>query len=143
MMAADTSRSAKGQHRKWSDAVRFAGWYATIVGILMFAMWIVFFTVLGVPELETEPIRVAFHFVAEFVTATALLASGYGLLTNKPWGASAYLLAMGMLIYIAINGPGYFAQQGDWAFVGMFAVLLILACVTVVRLFRAQALRSP
>jgi hypothetical protein len=37
----------------------------------------------------------------------------------------------GMLIYSVIVSPGYFAQQGQWALVAMFAVLLVLAIVSV------------
>jgi hypothetical protein len=32
-----------------------------------------------------------------------------------------------MLLYSVIVSPGFFAQQGQWIFVGMFAVLLALA----------------
>jgi len=32
-----------------------------------------------------------------------------------------------MLLYTLIVSPGYFAQKGQWAFVGMFAVILVLA----------------
>jgi hypothetical protein len=32
-----------------------------------------------------------------------------------------------MLLYSAINSPGYFAQSGRWPVVGMFAILFFLA----------------
>jgi phosphotransferase system glucose/maltose/N-acetylglucosamine-specific IIC component len=118
--------------------MKFAGWYGISVGFLMVGMWIFFLTVLGVPELETEPWRIGFHLVAELVTAVALVVSGAALLTNKSWGASLYLVSAGMLIYTVINSPGYFAQQGDWAFVVMFAVLIVLALVSVVKLLRHE-----
>jgi hypothetical protein len=34
-----------------------------------------------------------------------------------------------MLFYTAIVSPGYFAQKGDWAYVVMFGVILVLAIV--------------
>jgi hypothetical protein len=37
-----------------------------------------------------------------------------------------------MLVYSVIASPGYFAQQGQWALVAMFAVLLILSVISVV-----------
>jgi len=37
---------------------------------------------------------------------------------------------MGMLLYAVINSPGYFAEKRQWPMVGMFAVLLILALVS-------------
>jgi hypothetical protein len=35
-----------------------------------------------------------------------------------------------MLLYTAIVSPGYFAQKGEWAMVVMFAVILILAALS-------------
>jgi hypothetical protein len=41
-----------------------------------------------------------------------------------------------MLAYSAIVSPGYFAQQGQWIFVLMFAILLALALVSVLAVTR-------
>ncbi|GAI87843.1 unnamed protein product, partial [marine sediment metagenome] len=38
-----------------------------------------------------------------------------------------YLLSMGMLIYTLIVSPGYYIQSGDFIFVAMFAVYIIIA----------------
>jgi hypothetical protein len=84
-----------------------------------------------VPELVTEPLRIRFHLAAEFATALALLVGGLALLTGQAWGRWVYLLAMGMLLYTVIVSPGYFAQRGQWAFVGMFAVVLLVALVSI------------
>jgi len=36
------------------------------------------------------------------------------------------------------RAPGYFAQQGQWPFVGMFAVLLAVALTSIVLLVRDE-----
>jgi hypothetical protein len=36
-----------------------------------------------------------------------------------------------MLLYTVIVSPGYFAEKGQSAFVGMFAVVLLLALVSI------------
>ena len=96
-----------------------------------------FFLAAGlVPELQTEPIRIAFHLAAEFATAACLLAGGIGLLRGKPWGRPVALFAAGMLAYTAVVSPGYFAQQGQAPLVGMFAVLLALDAVNATILLR-------
>jgi hypothetical protein len=115
--------------------MRFAGWFGIAVGVSMIAMWLVFFTVLGVPELEREPVRLAFHLVAEALTAAALLVGGVALLANRPWARGLSTFATGMLAYISVNGSGYFAQRGEWPFVVMFAVVLSLAAVSLARLY--------
>lgn len=79
------------------------------------------------PEVQSEPVRLAFHLAAEFATALGLLAAGTGLLRGKAWARKGYLVFAGMLLYSVIVSPGYFAQQGQWIFVGMFAILLALA----------------
>jgi len=77
-------------------------------------------------------LRIRFHLVAEFATAIGLFVGSTGLLTNRPWGRSAYLLAMGMLLYTVIVSPGYFAQKSQWAFVSMFLVVFLLALVSII-----------
>jgi hypothetical protein len=106
--------------------MKFAGWYAAAVGILMLVQWGFFLGAGQVPELQTEPLRIAFHLAGEGATAIALIISGIGLLRSQRWARSAVLVALGMLVYTVIVSPGYFAQQGQWAFVGMFGALLIL-----------------
>ena len=110
----------------------FPSIFAIVVGIGMLGMWSVSYFLKQISELETEPIRIKFHLAAEFATAFLLLIAGSGLITNQDGAFSAYLIAMGMLLYTVIVSPGYFAQKGQWAYVGMFAVILILAVVSII-----------
>jgi hypothetical protein len=105
----------------------FASIFALVVGIGMIGQWLFFLASGQVPELEAEPLRIRFHLAGEFVTAVALLVAGTALLTGQAWAGWLYPVAMGMLLYTIIVSPGYFADRGQWAFVGMFAVLLVLA----------------
>ena len=107
--------------------MKFVAWFCLVVGSLMIAQWGFFVATGNVPELQTEPVRIGFHLAAEGVTALALILSGWGLLRGRSWGRTAALFALGMLAYTSIVSPGYFAQQGAWPLVGMFAILLVLA----------------
>ncbi len=78
--------------------------------------------------------QIAFHVTAEF-TALALLGSAMALPTGKSWAANAYFLSAGMLNYTVINSAGYFVQQGQQALVGMFALLLVFAVLSVAGLW--------
>jgi hypothetical protein len=109
----------------------FAAVFALVVGVGMIGQWIFFLATGQVPELNTEPLRIRFHLAAEFATAIGLLVGGIALLTGQAWGHWFYLLATGMLLYTVIVSPGYFAEKGQWAFVGMFAILLLLALVSI------------
>ena len=108
----------------------FASWYAIAIGITMIGQWAFFIATKQVPELKTEPVRIGFHLAAEFMTAVALIAGGVGLLINSGWGLTVYLISIGMLFYTVIVSPGYFAQKGEWPMVGVFAVMLILALIS-------------
>lgn len=88
--------------------------------------WLFFLATGSVPELETEPLAIGFHLVAELATAVALILAGIGLLRCASRALPVTLLALGMLLYTVINSAGYFAEQGVWVMVGMFGVLLIL-----------------
>jgi len=118
--------------------MRFAGWYAVAVGLLMLAQWGVSLATGQVPELQTEPWRIYFHLAGEFITALGLIVGGVALLNRLPWAMAAYLVAAGMLLYSVIVSPGYFAQQGQWAFVGLFGLLLVLTLWSMSWIARAR-----
>ena len=104
----------------------------------MLAQWAFFIATGEVPEIRTEPVALAFHLAAEAVAAAILVLSGAWLLRGHPSGPRLGLVANGMLIYTVVVSPGYFAQAGQWPLVGMFAVLLVVAVVSVTRLWHAR-----
>ena len=120
--------------------MKFPAWYGIVVGLIMIAQWIFFLTTGNVPELQNEPWRIALHLAAEFTTALMLIASGIASLKSVARGRKILLVGLGMLIYGEIVSPGYFAQLGQWALVGMFAVLLIGATVGEMKLLQEISL---
>lgn len=117
---------------------RTAAVYAFVVGVSMLGMWGMFYATGSIPELETEPARIAFHLAAEFLTAIGLLIAGWGLWKSRPWADRAFLLAMGALFYTMIQSPGYFLQTGDLAMVGMFAVLILVGVAILVHRYQRR-----
>lgn len=109
--------------------------FGAVCGIGMFAQWILFIVTGQVPELQTEPYRIAFHLAAEGITALGLIVSSIMLLKQSHTGKILYAIACGMLLYSVIVSPGYFAQLGQWEFVAMFAVLFSLAVLSLMVLF--------
>jgi hypothetical protein len=114
--------------------MKIVGVYAIFVGLMMFGQWAFFLLTGQVPELQSETWRIAMHLAAEFVTAAGLIAAGVALLRRATWGMKAYLFFAGMLAYSVIASPGYFAQQGQWLLVGIFALLLILTLFSAVKI---------
>jgi hypothetical protein len=104
--------------------MKYPAWYGIGVGILMILQWIFSILTGGVPEFETTPWAIGFHLAAEFTTALMLILGGIAGLKSKIWGKQILLVGLGMVIYSEINSPGYFAQQGQWMLVAMFAILL-------------------
>ena len=120
--------------------MKFAAWYGIIVGFIMIAQWIFFLTTGSVPELQTEPWRIALHLAAECTTALMLIVSGIAALKSAAWGRKVLLVGLGMVIYSEIVSPGYFAQLGQWALVAMFAVLLFGAVSGVMKLLQEKSI---
>ncbi|HHJ99429.1 MAG TPA: hypothetical protein ENN10_05725 [Actinobacteria bacterium] len=116
--------------------MKFAGWYALVVGVSMILQWAFFIIAGEVPELQTEPLRIAFHLAAEGVTAALLVVAGIALLRGRRWASRIALVAFGALVYTAIVNPGYFAQLGQWPLVAMFGVVLALTLISVILLLR-------
>ncbi len=117
---------------------RTIAFYCIGVGALMGLQWGFFLATGNVPELETEPLAIAFHLAAELATAIALIVAGSSLLRRARWVRPVTLLALGMLLYTVINSAGYFAEQGVWGMVGMFGVLLVLTLLAVWRLLKGH-----
>jgi hypothetical protein len=118
--------------------MRRVAYYCIVVGALMAVQWLFFLTTGNVPELETEPLAIGFHLAAELATAIALILAGVGLLRGASRALPATLLALGMLLYTVINSAGYFAEQGVWAMVAMFGVLLVLTLLATSILFKGH-----
>lgn len=114
--------------------LRFPAFAALFVGILMIGQWLFFLGTGQVPELQAAPVVIAFHLVAELLTALVLLAAGAGLLLRWRWALPTALVGFGMLLYTVINSAGFFAQQEVWALVLMFALLLVLTMISIGRL---------
>lgn len=112
----------------------FAAIFAVVVGLGMIGQWTASYLGKQIPELKTEPIRIAFHIAAEMVTAMLLIISGVGLIFPTSWAVDLYLVSTGMLFYTAIVSPGYFAQKGQWGWLGMFAVIIILGVSSLILL---------
>lgn len=113
--------------------MKFAGVFGILVGIMMMGQWIFFLAAGQVPELQTEPYRIALHLAAEGITALGLVITGAALLSGKLQAVRAYLVFAGMLAYSVIASPGYFVQKGQWALAAMFAALLILDAASIIR----------
>lgn len=116
--------------------MKFSAWYGIWVGILMIAQWAFSIVTGSVPEFETTPWAIGFHLAAEFTTASMLIIGGIAALRSTTWGRTVLLVGLGMVIYSEIVSPGYFAEQGQWAMVAMFAVLLLGAVFVVMSLLR-------
>ena len=95
-----------------NNLFKTAAVFSILMGALMLATWGVLLLIGQVPELFTEPFKTSLLLTAEFLTAFSLIGGGYGLLSNRRWGLTATLVALGMLLYCVIFSVGVFAQQG-------------------------------
>jgi hypothetical protein len=109
----------------------FVQYYVLMIGLFIMGWWTFSLLKKQVPELTTEPIRISFHLVAEFVTAIILVVGGIALLTDMAWGIKVTLISLGMLLYTVIVSPGYFVQSRQWPMVGIFIVILVLTTVSI------------
>ena len=122
--------------------MKFPACYGILTGFLMIAQWSVSILSGGVPEFQSEPWRIAFHLAAEFSTAITLIVGGLAVLRSIAWSKQVLILGLGMVIYSEIVSPGYFAQLNQWAFVVMFAVLLLGAAIAIIQLLSEERKKS-
>ena len=112
--------------------MKIAGWYGIFLGLMMVGMWGFFLASGQVPELQSEPYRISFHLAAEFSTAICLVVGGARLLKSQARAKTLFFIAGGMVLYSLIVSPGYYAQQGQWGFVVMFAAMATLTVFSLV-----------
>ena len=102
---------------------RLLPWFLMVVGATITGLWLMLLMTGQVPEIETGDRDIWFHLVAELVTAQLLITAGVLSLRRTITGDRLAGIALGALLYTTINSAGFYADQGEWAAVGMFGVL--------------------
>lgn len=109
-----------------------SGIYAILIGIGILGIWIMLFLTKQIPELNTEPVAIAFHITAEITMGILSLISGIFLFIGLSWAPYFFILAMGLVIYAVVNAAGYYGQKKQWSFVIMFVIILITSVTLVI-----------
>ncbi|MCF7832011.1 MAG: hypothetical protein K9N05_00345 [Candidatus Marinimicrobia bacterium] len=117
--------------------MKFVKISSAIIGMLMILQWVFFIVTGNIPEFETAPVSIAFHISIEIITAVLLIFSSL-ICKKRVIRETLLLYGQGMLGYTVINSAGYFAQSGQWLFLAMFAVLLLISIYNAVILFRQR-----
>jgi len=109
-----------------------------VIGIGMILQWAMFLITGNVPELETAPVSISFHLVAEALTAGLLILAF--VLLRRPGNAGRHVavFAQGMLAYTVVNSSGYFAQKEEWPFLLMFGLILFFAILNTFLILRTK-----
>jgi|SRR5579862_742846 len=110
--------------------------YSILVGISIFGFWGYVTGAGQLSKLGTSQttIEVAYHVVAELLTAGLLIAAGVASIYSLSWGRAASLIALGMLLYAVINSPGMYAAKKNVPMIAMFSVLTILTLIAILGL---------
>ena len=118
--------------------MKVVGGFQVVVGTAMLMLWAILLSTGQVAEVTDGRTDIWFHLGAEVVTAALLLAGGTSLLRSRgtptPFARTLGAVAFGALLYTGVNSAGYYAQLGEWAVVGMFALLTVATIAGIVRL---------
>lgn len=121
--------------------------FCILMGLMMFGTWIFLFLFKGYPEASTLQVETGYLLVAEFLTATALVSGGYGILSHRNWAMPVILVALGELIYCTIRFAGELGQEGSLAGLAFFSSVAALGFIftiyLVVSLSRQHSLPRP
>jgi hypothetical protein len=103
--------------------------FSILMGLAMYGTWVFLFLTGGVPQTQTAPLETGYLLTAEFLTATALVAGGYGILSQRSWALPLLLVALGELIYCAIRFAGELGQDGSLGGLLFFTLVGIAAII--------------
>jgi hypothetical protein len=112
------------------------GGFLLVVGVAIAGLWALLLGTGQVPEVHEGRADIWFHVVAELAAAALLITAGVALLRSSRSGRTLAALAVGALGYTTVNSAGYYAESGDFAMVGMFAVLTVATVGVAVALVR-------
>jgi hypothetical protein len=132
----EARRRVTGPAQVRGTTMRAIGWSLLVVGVAIAGLWTLLLVTGQVPEVDEGRVDIWFHLAAELATAGVLIAAGTALLRRSRHGRSLATVAVGALAYTTLNSPGYYAESGEWAVVGMFMVLLVLTITMAVALVR-------
>jgi hypothetical protein len=90
---------------------------------MMLGTWGFLFLTDQYPQARSLPLETGYLLAAEGLTAAALVAGGYGLLSSRPWAMSLLLVAFGELIYCAVRFAGELGQGGSLAGLTFFSAV--------------------
>ena len=123
--------------------MRLVAGFVLVMGLGIAGLWDMLLAAGQVPEVAEGRVDIWFHIAAELLTAGLLVAAGVALLRRHTRARLLAAVALGALIYTAINSPGYYAQSGDAAMVAMFAGVLLAAVAALRALWRAGPAPTP
>jgi len=107
--------------------IRFKGLFSIVVGVSMIIMWCLLLVTGQVPEVATEPFRIAAHIMAEVTAALLLIAGGFASIRDNSRDSVLNSVALGALLYSVVSSSGYYIQQGGYAMVVMFGVIAVVS----------------
>ena len=114
-----------------SDMTKAIAIFSILMGFAQMATWAVLFSLGKVPEIVTQPFGTWLLLVAEFITGLTLVFGGYALLIRRTWGLHLELAALGMLLYCTVYSTGVFGQLGNIPAAAFFAVVALLAGLSI------------
>jgi hypothetical protein len=123
--------------------MRFVAGFQIVVGVAVTGLWAVLLATGQVPEVQAGQVDIWFHVAAELGMAGLLVGAGAALLRQAPRAGLLSALALGWLGYSAVNSPGYYAETGDWAVVGMFGLVLALTAAAFAFLWKHTTRAGP
>lgn len=119
-------------------ASNLVGIYSVLIGLMMIGLWFSLLLTKKVPELKSAnyaPKLIAYHIVAEFLTAIMLIISGIGLFLVSDWARILSAISLGMLLYSVINSPGKYAHEKNLPMVIVFTTITVLTIAAIISLF--------
>ncbi len=119
--------------------------FSVLMGLTMSGTWTYLLLANQFPEIRTVPLESSYLLAAEGLTAAALIAAGYGVLTRRPWSQSLMLVALGELIYCTVRFAGELGQSGSLQGLAFFSSVavggLFFAAYSVVSANKQRSLR--
>lgn len=122
-----------------------AAWFQLIIGVSIVGWWISAAMTNSIVELDEGRTDILFHIAAELLMAGLLIGAGVSLRQGARTRRTTTIsgIALGTLLYSSVNSSGYFAEQGAWWVVAMFAVLGVATIAAAVSLTVSEDEANP
>ena len=111
------------------------GIFTISAGTITALLWIIVIVKRIDHKFVENPTERLFHIIAEFLMSIVAIIAGIALLLELTWAIPMFYLAMGLIIYAAVNAVGIYKEKNNLLALVLIGTAVITLALTIISIF--------